>query len=329
MIPPKTAPTSDAAAAPTGKAKAKPAPPPSVTQCQNCGATITGKYCHHCGQVAEEPRRAAVGLVQDVFVDTLSIDSKLARSLALLLYKPGVLARRYLDGKRASYSPPFRLYLFASVFFFFVLFATSGNQEGLLGFDPTADEQALETLSEEKPAEVSVTLDGIEPGTEFSDMKWGEIDYNGPAWFEPHAEKLFNAAQNVRKDPRLFVAQIRENVPRTLLLAPVVYGLLLALLYVYRRTHLLYDHFVASLYMHAALYAYLVLAMVLSAVPIIGGLWFIPLLWGWAQPILVFRHVYGSGWMSAWGKWAISMSLYFIAFLAITTLGISFALYQS
>ena len=94
----------------------------NTEDCKNCGAALTGAYCHQCGQRADEPRRVVIGLVQDFLVDTLAIDGKLARSLGLLLWRPGRLARRYLDGRRVYYSPPFRLYLFASVFFFLTAF---------------------------------------------------------------------------------------------------------------------------------------------------------------------------------------------------------------
>lgn len=355
--------------------------------CQNCGATLTGDYCHDCGQAAREPRRAVIGLVQDVFVDTLAIDGKLARTLGLLLWKPGALARRYLDGKRVSYSPPFRLYLFASVFFFFGVFWATEAQVGAFRADLDRATELLAELTPEERAEVEEglrqaqkvygakspefaaalaelekrvaaendRLDGdaadASPDEETSeqgdaesaesdleapeseaateDVSWADANYNGPAWLEPHAQRIFEAMQRVRTDPRLFVAEIRQNVPRVLLLAPVVYGLILLLLYVYRRIYFVYDHFVVSLYMHAAFYAYLQIALLMSLIPVLRGFWFVPLLWGWLQPFLVFRQAYGSNWVSAWLKWVLSMSLYAAAFVVIITLGLSYSLYKS
>ena len=374
--------------------------------CQNCGATLKGEYCHVCGQAAKEPRRAVIGLVQDVFVDTLAIDGKLARTLGLLLWKPGALAKRYLDGKRVSYSPPFRLYLFASVFFFFGLFWATAAQVGAFRTTLADTTEALAELPPEERAEleeglrqaqteygvmspefaeqlalldervaaanekldqdaVGLAQDGA--GTEsgddiapeetssgeetsdaetagadtavaetpeeqrqsFEDMVWSDVGYDGPAWGEPYAKRIFEAAQDVRKDPRLFVAEIRQNVPRVLLLAPVVYGVILLLLYVYRRKYYVYDHFVVSLYMHAALYAYLLIALLISVIPGVRDMWFVPLIWGWLQPFLVFRQAYGSNWISAWLKWVLSMSIYVVAFAAIITLGLSYSLYKS
>jgi Protein of unknown function (DUF3667) len=52
-------------------------------------------------------------------------DSRLRRTLAPLICCPGLLTQQYLLGRRASYLPPFRLYVVLSVLFFLV-FSFSG-----------------------------------------------------------------------------------------------------------------------------------------------------------------------------------------------------------
>ncbi|MHA7873401.1 MAG: DUF3667 domain-containing protein, partial [Hyphococcus sp.] len=308
------------------------------THCQNDGTKLIADYCHTCGQRADEPRRAVIGLVQDFFVDTLAIDGKLARTIFLLLTRPGRLARRYLDGKRVRYSPPFRLYLFASVFFFITAFWMADlenlrlqpDDEALAAAEaelqaegrPEAAEDIArlrESLSEaDAPDSPDASDTPNAPGAEAADKKsipftereWDKLDYSGPDWLEPHVRKLFEAGQRVVEDPRLFVAESRQNLPRTLLLAPILYALILMLLYVYRRKFYIYDHFVVSLYMHAALYSYLLLALLLGRIPVIGGvLAWAPLVWGWWQPAAVLRQAYGSNWISVVLKWAISISI--------------------
>lgn len=306
------------------------------THCQNDGTTLVGDYCHTCGQSAEEPRRAVIGLVQDVFVDTLAIDGKLARTIFLLLTRPGRLARRYLDGKRVSYSPPFRLYLFASIFFFLTAFWSAGLKDVELFKEKTpadiseeADLNALDSDDAVKSEGGQLADDAEETIDSFTDKRWEDTNYNGPAWLEPYARTMFEASQRVVTDPRLFFAELRQTLPRTLLLAPVLYALVLILLYVYRRKFYAYDHFVVSLYMHAALYAYLLLALLISKLPLVGGLWFLPFLWGWFQPLMVFRQAYGSNWISAIIKWLISMTIYLAGVVIIITIGLTFSLYNS
>ena len=194
-------------------------------------------------------------------------------------------------------------------------------------------EAASNTPSENAAAEEETPADEKVAGEakkSFREMQWEDFDYSGPDWLTPHAKQLVEAAQRVVDDPRLFYAEMRSNLPRFLLLAPVIYGLTLTLLYFYRRKFFIYDHFIISLYMHAALYAYLLLGMLLSHVPIAGGwLWFAPLVWGALQPILVLRQAYGSNWFSVWIKWFISTSIYFMALVLIILLGLSYSLYQS
>ncbi|MEM1397849.1 MAG: DUF3667 domain-containing protein, partial [Pseudomonadota bacterium] len=220
-----------------------------------------------------------IGLVQDVFVDTLAIDGKLFRTIWLLVTRPGRLAKRYLDGKRVRYSPPFRLYLFTSVFFFFLVFwlanlddvsFTDDTSSASVGLYPeegvfdeilaALDEAGLEPETLPRPRRninVSLELDGNSaPDRQSSqadddvddqsildkETTWEDIDYNGPAFAEPFLSKVFEGAQRAREDPRLFFAQVRENLPRAMLIAPVLYALILLLLYFYRRKYLIYDH---------------------------------------------------------------------------------------
>lgn len=334
--------------------------------CKNCGTPLSGEYCHQCGQRGDEPRRAVIGLVQDFFVDTLAIDSKLFRSIGLLVWRPGLLARRYLDGRRVYYTPPFRFYLFASVFFFLALFASVGNLATLNGDaarpgsleisdalidevakeDPdtaaklrarqaelaaqarAAKEATGEATGEAAEAPAQEPLIVLGEGTD--KIRWDEEKYSGPEWAKPHVRRIVEAAARVTEDPRLFFAQTKENLPRTMLLAPVFYALILLLLYFYRRRFYVYDHFVVSLYMHAALYAYLLLALLVSNIPVAGGwLALVPLVWGWWQPFAVLKQAYGSGNISAFVKWLISITVYLIGLSMIITAGFTVSLYQS
>lgn len=319
----------------------------TATECLNCGAVLRGDFCYQCGQAAKDTRRLFIGLVQDVFVETLAIDGKLFRSIALLLWRPGRVARRFLDGRRVHYSPPFRLYLFTSVFFFIAAFAIVDLPNGpLTENEQDISEAALDAAEIEELRELANDLavneltdledalddmDSGEPKRSFQDETWEEdVSYSGPAWLEPHVKRMYEAAQRTAKDPRLMIASTRENLPRFLLIAPVIYALTLMLLYFYRRKYLIYDHFIVSLYMHAALYAYLLLALLLSQIPVIGP-WLIipPLLWAALQPFAVFRQAYASNWFSVVIKGSISLTIYLIVFSLIITLGLSFALYQS
>ncbi|MCG8442165.1 MAG: DUF3667 domain-containing protein [Caulobacterales bacterium] len=293
--------------------------------CANCGAVLTGPYCHECGQRAVEPRSPVIGLVQDVLVDTLALDSRLARTLGLLLWSPARLAADYIAGKRVRYTPPFRLFLFTSVLFFLIAFALL-PEPGPIGTTIIELEgEAGELVIEPSDGEAGETSDA----QAFRDLQWEELDYSGPAWMEPHLQQLLLAGQRLLEDPRLFLSQIRTNIPRFMLLAPALYALTLAILYVYRRKFLLYDHLVVSLYMHAALYSYLIAALLIDAATPAEWLAGAPLLWGMAQPFRVLRRVYGSGAISMVLKGAFSQWVYWVGISLIITAGLSYSLYTS
>jgi hypothetical protein len=89
---------------------------------------LTGQHCSHCGQRATVRVLSMWGLVRDLLGDITNFDSRFWRTLLPLAFRPGVLTQDYLRGRRASYTPPFRMYLILSVAFF--LLATLGGSPG-------------------------------------------------------------------------------------------------------------------------------------------------------------------------------------------------------
>ncbi|NJD31231.1 MAG: DUF4286 family protein [Gammaproteobacteria bacterium] len=100
----------------------------STENCLNCGEVLTGQHCSHCGQRAKVRVLSLWGMTKDVVGDVLNWDSRLWRTLFPLAFRPGLLTQEYLRGRRASYTPPFRMYLLLSVAFF--LLASVGNDVG-------------------------------------------------------------------------------------------------------------------------------------------------------------------------------------------------------
>lgn len=93
---------------------------PEPTVCSNCGAERTGRFCANCGQRYEHAVHSVWHFVQEATEDLTHADSRVWRTLFALLFKPGFLTREFLDGRRARYLPPIRLYLVMSVLFFLV-----------------------------------------------------------------------------------------------------------------------------------------------------------------------------------------------------------------
>jgi len=98
-----------------------PEPPaPQTLVCANCGAPLSGEYCGHCGQRHEPHVHTVAHFAAEAFESVTHADSRLWRTLAYLLARPGLLTREFFAGRRAGYLPPFRLYIVISVVFFLV-----------------------------------------------------------------------------------------------------------------------------------------------------------------------------------------------------------------
>jgi hypothetical protein len=87
--------------------------------CANCGATLEGWYCHSCGQNADTHHRTILHLIWEAIEGMFHLDGRLAKTLPLLLFKPGVLAKDYMEGRIARHVPPFRTFLVALLLFIF------------------------------------------------------------------------------------------------------------------------------------------------------------------------------------------------------------------
>jgi Protein of unknown function (DUF3667) len=120
---------------------------PPLTHCENCGAPLSGPYCGQCGQPAIDYRRSFGHLLVDVLNEFLNWDSKFFATIALLIVKPWRLTNEFVAGHRVRYVHPLRLYLLASILFFF---AVNYGAKGIR-FDPTK-------FPDEKRAEVAAAI---------------------------------------------------------------------------------------------------------------------------------------------------------------------------
>ena len=93
----------------------------STNQCKNCEKSFDESYgyCPYCGQETADNLTFGV-LFSNTIENYFSIDARFFRSFGTLMLKPGVLARRFVDGKRLKYLHPAQFYLFISVVFFFI-----------------------------------------------------------------------------------------------------------------------------------------------------------------------------------------------------------------
>lgn len=111
-------------------------------KCLNCGADLYDRFCHKCGQENIEPRQSFWQLTVHFFEDLTHFDGKFFTTVKYMFTKPGLLTSEYVNGKRAAYVNPIRMYLFVSAMFFIVFGMLSHNEE------KAADIKELQALTD-------------------------------------------------------------------------------------------------------------------------------------------------------------------------------------
>src|SRR5690606_5014978 len=131
-------------------------------KCQNCGFIVRRRFCPKCGQENIETRKSFHYLFTHFIEDLVHYDGSFWKTLKNLLFKPGVLTREYLDGKRKKYVAPVKLYIFVSFFVFFVggiinKFTADSNFDGFGINKPKKPITEIE-ITEEQRKKDSITV---------------------------------------------------------------------------------------------------------------------------------------------------------------------------
>ncbi|MFD0799237.1 DUF3667 domain-containing protein [Maribacter chungangensis] len=106
--------------------------------CLNCKhpLDISDKFCPNCSQANSTKRLTLKDFFEEFFSSLFSYDTKLFKTLAAMLTRPGKITKDYLAGKRVSYTNPFRFLLSLAIIYFLLMgFSGSFEQLNRLGED--------------------------------------------------------------------------------------------------------------------------------------------------------------------------------------------------
>src|SRR6266487_2568249 len=289
-----------------------------LTHCENCGTQLRGHWCAQCGQPAIDYRRSFRYVIADLLDEFLNWDSKFFATIVLLVARPWKLTNQFLAGHRVRYVHPLRLYLLASILFFFAVnyWAKSLHlQPGKITSKDRAEiESALDAqnLTPEQRAKVERSLNmanispevaaimaakgkdttpeetGIPQATPTSRetatppafFQSGNPSTPFEKWIETRAkEKIGEHGTNLQ----LFAKTLISNLPYMVLCCIPLFAFVLKILYVRRKVFYI-DHLIYALHIHSFAY----LATILIILATIGlssvasgafGGWIIALLW--------------------------------------------------
>ncbi|MFQ5982800.1 MAG: DUF4286 family protein [Woeseiaceae bacterium] len=259
----------------------RPLPP-----CLNCGTTLGGQYCGNCGQRARSRLISIWELIRDAFGDLFELDSRLWQTLVPLVIRPGRLTRDYLEGRRARFMPPFRMYLVLSVVFFLVAFFDPREEFSLL-FEQAAEPTEEEDEAAEIPGEVleELGMHGIIIGGQVSaedsasvdiDLSDGESDFSCdiddiesadmPEWLSSRVtpERLQVICERIRADSgRALLDKLLDNIPAALFILLPLMALVLKVLYPLSKRYYV-EHLLFVVHYHAFFFLVLTLQILFA-----------------------------------------------------------------
>jgi hypothetical protein len=322
-----TAPAAAAVAAPL-PAPATPAvaaaTTPEVRLCDNCGARVPDRYCGSCGQRLEPPLQSVWHFMQIAAEDVTHADSRVWRTLAALLFKPGFLTRQFLDGRRASYLPPVRLYLVLSVVFF-LWFSATHEKLQVMQLDAPGSSSSGAAVAAGRHGYGPMA--GARPGEspqQRADRECPSANYQGPgqSWIAPRVQRACRLI--VLDNGRSITAAFLHNVPRALFLFLPLLAAAMMLMYWWPR-HYYVEHLLLFVHNHAFVFVLLLLASALMALlPEAAASWlrFGVFLWIVWYMFRSMRVVYGQSRKLTSAKLVALALFYFVSgtlMLAITT----------
>jgi hypothetical protein len=237
----------------------------------------------------------------DVTHSLLHLDSRVWRTVRLLVLRPGELTREFIAGRHQQYIPPFRLYLAVSILFF-----------ALTALLPDSDSFSVDSSGDTVFAPVSVQMpDELEKeiagdlGKEGIDLEQlkksaGEPGsctitiFNDPR-FDDLEKALERACRQMRQDGGArFAEHFAAAAPKLMFLfLPLMAAVML--LFYWRPRRLYAEHLVLFLHNHAFAFLLIGVSTILDAImglklPFVGVLGFVNFL----LYIYLFWYVYKS-----------------------------------
>ena len=282
--------------------------------CDNCGTQVSGRYCTGCGQKLEPPMHSLWHFSQVAAEDLTHADSRLWRTLAALMFKPGFLTREFLVGRRARYLPPVRLYLVLSVAFFLYASATHSNVRVIQIHEPDHGAPTASLAPLDNPKDSSLRAQPGESPQQRAQRICNNAAYRGP-WRQFVVTTMHQVCvRSVMDNGRAVNEAMLHSLPRAMFVFLPLLAAAMMLMY-WRPRHYYVEHLLLFVHNHAFVFLLLVLAGLASAL--------LPFLSGWLDLAValyvawyVFRSmrvVYRQGRWLTLGKFALLSFFYVVS----------------
>jgi hypothetical protein len=234
-------------------------------------------------------------MMGDAWDELVGYDGRFLRTLRILLRHPGHLTNEVLQGRRARYIFPVRLYLFASFAYFLTATVAPSLATSSSGFKVSSDTVVVRLDQSQGPLSDEQRKELLEQMSEL------------PTWLRPLAERIVN-------DPEGFKRSLLEHVPRVLFALVPLFAAVMKLFY--RGGWV--QHMTFSLHLHAGLFLMLIareLSKFSGNVIILGVFEVITLIAAISYTLMAIRTVYAERWSRVVLKFIPILAVYAIAYV--------------
>ncbi|MCY3600904.1 MAG: DUF3667 domain-containing protein [Gemmatimonadetes bacterium] len=321
--------------------------PAGARTCPNCGRDRPESFCAHCGQSDRDYARALRSVAGEFVRETFEVDSRLFRTLKLLMFRPGSLTREFSRNRRAGFVSPVRLYIFAS-FIFFLLLSLLGNLGEELEIVEEdriiATEEDQADAGEEDQADATAQLATEEQLAAFraalspEQRRKADDILARPAGSSRQALLALAQAGNLEErhwtlrffvlavldivhDPSIMPRRFLANMPIAMFCLLPFLGLILAVFH-FRKKRFYVEHLVFAI--HVQTFTFLVYAVALLLPESGPGLWVRVgcLLVPYPYFVIALRRYYDNGWVLSVAKSVGVYVLYSMALIPASLLSI-------
>ncbi len=276
--------------------------------CANCGAPRPAAFCAECGQNDDDYRRSLTGLIRSFLSETFDLDGRLTRTIRHLFTQPGFLSSEFSHNRRASYVSPFRLYLFASLIFFFCLSVSTDRDDVRIAEDrivtgedvvqsgataedgqaapkKLADPMLLAEMLEPADAELAkqillqpdlpVKRDVLNNYALLIEQNFNPEERSVHSWWlKPVSSRVVEATSQ----PERLVDEFSESIPLAMFILLPAYALFLKILF-YQRQHTIFysEHMVFAIHLHVLAFLIFTVNLLLPDAFLLGEVVFVGL----------------------------------------------------
>ncbi len=309
--------------------------------CSNCGVEKRGPFCAACGQNSRNYLRSAFPVMGEMLAETFETDSRLVVTVTALFSRPGQLSLEFSRNRRARYLQPFRLYLFTSLLFFFMLSITIDLPSGYIQGEAPPFEMTGPSAQQTTPQTPEQAAGVARLKAELDELRRRKIDdmrarpdsliykllaataegipEERYARMRPVPRYLLGQGVDVLHRPWAAADQFVEYLPVAMFFVLPLYALLLKLLYI-RRRRFYAEHLVFGMHIHTV--AFIVFTVILLT-PQDGWMEWIDdglSLALFAYYFLALRRYYGESGRSTMVKFSLLLIMY-SALLGIVLVG--------